>query len=186
MGLFDKFKSALGGGSKPGATESVKGPSTVLREAGIDPTGLSFDFTPDGRVTISGTIPDEGARSRILDAIGGIPNVSGIEDRMDLPEPAVEVDVFAAVEETAPEPGEEIAEEITLESEPEDLEVAEEAAAEPRTYTVQAGDTLSKIAQQMYGDASKYNAIFEANTPLLEDPDTIFPGQELVIPDLGD
>jgi LysM repeat protein len=58
---------------------------------------------------------------------------------------------------------------------------AERAAA--RTYTVQAGDTLSKISKQFYGDANKYMRIFEANRDKLKDPDKIQPGQELVIPE---
>ena len=49
-------------------------------------------------------------------------------------------------------------------------------------YTVKSGDTLSKIAQQFYGSASKYQAIFEANRPMLKDPDRIYPGQVLRIP----
>ena len=51
-----------------------------------------------------------------------------------------------------------------------------------RTYTVQAGDTLSKISKQFYGNANEYMKIFEANRNLLKDPDKINPGQELVIP----
>ena len=49
-------------------------------------------------------------------------------------------------------------------------------------YTVVSGDTLSKIAKDHYGDAMKYPAIFEANRPMLEDPDKIYPGQTLRIP----
>ncbi|HET9159835.1 MAG TPA: peptidoglycan-binding protein LysM [Caulobacteraceae bacterium] len=49
-------------------------------------------------------------------------------------------------------------------------------------YTVQSGDTLSKIAKQFYGDANRYSAIFEANKPMLKDPDEIYPGQVLRIP----
>lgn len=49
-------------------------------------------------------------------------------------------------------------------------------------YTVESGDTLSKIAKAHYGDASKYPAIFEANRPMLTDPDRIYPGQVLRIP----
>jgi nucleoid-associated protein YgaU len=49
-------------------------------------------------------------------------------------------------------------------------------------YTVQSGDTLSKIAQQHYGNANQYPRIFEANRPLLRDPDEIYPGQVLRIP----
>ncbi len=52
-------------------------------------------------------------------------------------------------------------------------------------YTVKSGDTLSKIAKEHYGDAMKYPVIFEANTPMLSDPDKIYPGQTLRIPSLG-
>lgn len=59
----------------------------------------------------------------------------------------------------------------------------EVAAADPaQYYTVVKGDTLSKIAKQYYGDANAYNAIFEANKPLLKHPDKIYPGQVLRIP----
>lgn len=51
-------------------------------------------------------------------------------------------------------------------------------------YTVTRGDTLSKIARQHYGDAMKYTVIFEANRPMLEHPDRIYPGQVLRIPRL--
>jgi nucleoid-associated protein YgaU len=51
-------------------------------------------------------------------------------------------------------------------------------------YTVQRGDTLSKISKQFYGDAMKYMVIFDANTPMLKDPDKIYPGQVLRIPEL--
>lgn len=50
------------------------------------------------------------------------------------------------------------------------------------TYTVQSGDTLSKIAKEHYGDANRYMEIFEANREQLSDPDKIKPGQELIIP----
>ena len=48
--------------------------------------------------------------------------------------------------------------------------------------TVKKGDTLSAIAKVQYGDANKYNKIFEANKPLLSHPDKIYPGQVLRIP----
>ena len=50
------------------------------------------------------------------------------------------------------------------------------------SYTVQKGDTLSKISKQYYGDPNQYNRIFEANRDQLKDPDKIFPGQVLKIP----
>ena len=53
----------------------------------------------------------------------------------------------------------------------------------PSTYReVKSGDTLSKIAKEVYGDAKAYMKIFEANKPMLSDPDKIYPGQTLRIP----
>ncbi|PHS31388.1 MAG: peptidoglycan-binding protein LysM [Methylophaga sp.] len=62
----------------------------------------------------------------------------------------------------------------------------EVANPEPESiiYTVKSGDTLGKIAKAEYGDASKYTVIFEANQPMLQDPDKIFVGQNLRIPAL--
>ena len=56
------------------------------------------------------------------------------------------------------------------------------AAAAPVFHTVGKGETLSAIAKKYLGDANKYNAIFEANRPMLTDPDKIYPGQTLRIP----
>jgi nucleoid-associated protein YgaU len=56
------------------------------------------------------------------------------------------------------------------------------AAAAAKTYTVQSGDTLSKIAKTHLGDANAYMKIFEANKDQLTDPDKIKVGQVLTIP----
>ena len=60
-----------------------------------------------------------------------------------------------------------------------------EPEKEPVFHTVKKGDTLSAIAKQYLGSANKYPAIFEANRPMLSDPDKIYPGQMLRIPDAG-
>jgi LysM repeat protein len=62
--------------------------------------------------------------------------------------------------------------------------VAAEPEPEADFYEVKKGDSLSKIAKQFYGDAMKYPAIFEANKPMLKDPNLIYPGQMLRIPKL--
>jgi uncharacterized protein YidB (DUF937 family) len=54
---------------------------------------------------------------------------------------------------------------------------------EPRTYTVAAGDSLSKIAKRFYGDANQWRRIFEANRDQIQNPDLIHPGQVLRIPE---
>ncbi|MFV9551162.1 LysM peptidoglycan-binding domain-containing protein [Algibacter sp. PT7-4] len=51
-------------------------------------------------------------------------------------------------------------------------------------HIVKSGDTLGKIAKHYYGQASKYQEIFNANTNILKNPDVIHPDQELVIPNL--
>jgi len=56
------------------------------------------------------------------------------------------------------------------------------AAQSGQTYTVKAGDTLSKIAKDHLGDANAYMKIFNANKDQLADPDKIKPGQVLKIP----
>ncbi len=55
-------------------------------------------------------------------------------------------------------------------------------APKQQTYTVAAGDSLSKIAKQFYGNSNEYMKIFEANKDKLTDPNAIKVGQQLVIP----
>jgi nucleoid-associated protein YgaU len=61
-------------------------------------------------------------------------------------------------------------------------QAASAAAAGTKSYTVQSGDTLSKIAKQHYGDANQWRKIFEANRGTISDPDKIQVGQQLTIP----
>ena len=65
----------------------------------------------------------------------------------------------------------------------ESAEAASAPAPSPEvTHTVQAGDTLSKLAREYYGDDKHHRRIFEANRDKLDDPDDIKVGQELKIP----
>lgn len=50
-------------------------------------------------------------------------------------------------------------------------------------YTIVSGDTLSAIAKQFYGKANAYPRIFEANREVIKDPDLIYPGQKIRIPE---
>lgn len=172
MGFFDKLTKVLGG-SDSAKAETVKGPSATLRDHGIDPSNLKFSFNQDASITVSGHAADQSECDRICEAIKDMPNVSGVTNNIVVgtPEP-----------EPAPEPEFEVLDQ-------EDQKLVEETGATEdkengRTYTVESGDTLWAIAQKVYGSGGKYMKIFEANTSLLESPDKIFPGQELVIPDL--
>jgi nucleoid-associated protein YgaU len=60
----------------------------------------------------------------------------------------------------------------------------DQSAPEAKYYTVASGDNLSKISKSQYGDPNKYMKIFEANKPMLKEPDKIYPGQVLRIPPL--
>jgi nucleoid-associated protein YgaU len=52
-----------------------------------------------------------------------------------------------------------------------------------RIYTIAKGDTLGKIAKQFYGDAKQWKKIHEANKDIIKNPDLIYPGQVIKIPD---
>ena len=56
-------------------------------------------------------------------------------------------------------------------------------ATAERTYTVVEGDTLSGIAKRHYGAASQWKRIYDANRDVIDDPDLIYPGQNLRIPE---
>ncbi|MEO8485742.1 MAG: peptidoglycan-binding protein LysM [Betaproteobacteria bacterium] len=63
-----------------------------------------------------------------------------------------------------------------------DMMTVDKSAPAAQFYTVKSGDTLSKISKEYYGDANKYMKIFDANKPMLSNPDKIYPGQNLRIP----
>lgn len=63
------------------------------------------------------------------------------------------------------------------------LSGAQQQTRQPKVHEVQSGDTLSSIARKHYGDANAYQTIFAANQPMLKDPDEIYPGQVLIIPE---
>lgn len=105
-------------------------------------------------VIMTGRVDTIANKNRILVAAGNVEGISKVEDRLAVLPPSGEIPVILPVE------------------------------PEKQFYTVVSGDTLSKIAKRMYGNANKYPVIFEANTPMLKHPDKIYPGQVLVIPPL--
>ena len=62
-------------------------------------------------------------------------------------------------------------------------EVEDDDADDAVFHTVEAGDNLSAVAKKTLGSANRYMEIFEANKPMLSDPDKIYPGQVLRIPE---
>ena len=114
----------------------------------------------EGKLHFHGTVKSEDEKNQIWNALKAVPDYQR-EVMAD-----IKVVPQAAAAAAAPAPA----------------RALRPGAAAGRTYTVQAGDTLSGIAKQHLGDASKYTKIFEANRDVLSDPDKIKPGQVLKIP----
>ncbi len=164
MGLFDFMKQAgakiLG---KDHAGEVTVPLSQHLRNHGIDPSGISFKFETDGTVVMSGTVKDQETREKAVLIVGNVEGVSRVDDQLS---------VGAAVSNSPPGASSSLPR----------ASAGSDGGWTSKTYTVESGDTLSAIAKKMYGDAGKYHQIFEANKPMLKDPDHIYPGQVLRIP----
>lgn len=177
MGIFDSIKSAFGNKDESEADSTIS-PSQLLQNAGLDTSGLHFGFGT-ASITVSGEIAHENERQKVLDILATAPGINTVQDNMTVAEAAPEAasaDAPAA-DTVSTEP------EVAERDEP---EAPAEAPGDSDTYTVQSGDTLWKISAAHYGEGSKYMKIFEANTDLLDNPDQIFPGQELKIPKLDD
>jgi nucleoid-associated protein YgaU len=112
----------------------------------------------DGKLHFNGTVKSEDEKNQIWNALKSVPDHQSevVADIKVVPQAAAAAGAGAGAQATGASAG--------------------------RTYTVQAGDTLSGIAKQHLGDASKYTKIFEANRDVLSDPDKIKPGQVLKIP----
>lgn len=140
MGLFDFVKNAgksLFGSSDANAAEAI------AKEVGDPTLADKIKVEVDGEnVRISGDIPDQATKEKLILAAGNVEGVSKVEEDL-----------------------------TTAQTEP-----------EASFHTVEKGDTLWAIAKKSYGNGSKYMAIFEANKPMLSDPDKIYPGQKLRIP----
>ncbi|HVE79908.1 MAG TPA: LysM peptidoglycan-binding domain-containing protein [Gemmatimonadaceae bacterium] len=102
--------------------------------------------------------------------MGLLDNIFGDKNRgkRDAPRPRADFsDVQSGASSTAPAPA----------------APARPAERAVRTYTVVSGDTLSKIAKRQYGDAAKWQTIYEANRATIKNPDLIYPGQVLTLPE---
>ena len=156
MGFFDFFKKDKGKELFPenAATEAR---ADAIR-AEIKRLGLPGDITVNvegSKVKIGGKVPDEATRRKLVMIAGNVKHVDSVDDSG-----------FAPMAPTAPGTP----------------QAAPAAPAPMKTRTVESGDTLSKIAKESLGDANAYMKIFNANTPMLKDPDDIYPGQVLIIP----
>ena len=162
MGMFDFIKDAGEKIFKPGEAKAEAAIEKHIGSYGLDISGLKVEV--DGQTAvIEGQAKDVATRERAVLVAGNIEGIEKVDDRMTVASSGAD---FSAVTGGS------------------SAVVGAGGTGDwtSRTYTVVKGDTLSKISKEMYGDANKYNTIFEANKPMLKDPDKIYPGQKLRIP----
>lgn len=167
MGIFNFAKDAgqslrnaigLGGRDEEDLQKALQQNGITLQNLDLKVRGSS--------VTVSGVADSQAEREKAILVLGNTKGVDKVEDNIQV----------AAAQRVQP----------TAAPAPQAQAQAAPQAAQPvqesRFYQVKSGDNLSKIAKEFYGDANKYSAIFEANKPMLKDPDEIYPGQVLRIP----
>ncbi len=169
MGFFDFLADA---GSRVFGKDDPEPEATLpvikhIENSGVDISNIKTKLT-QGVVTLSGYVPNQEQKEKAVLTAGNIAGISRVQDNLILGAPPADVAEVekAEAEVAAAEEGK-----------------AGEEAWESRTYTVKSGDTLGKIAKEIYGNAMEYPKIFEANKPMLSDPDKIYPGQVLRIPE---
>ena len=164
MGLFDFIKNA---GKKPEDEANIAASlQKAVQDMGLNIRNIHVNFD-DGLATIRGEAASVRDREMARLVVG---NHEGVEKVND--------DGLKVVPPRAA-PGASRAPAPTPAAAP---TTAARSSVESKMYTVQKGDTLSEIAEKFYGESSKYPQIFEANRPMLKDPDEIYPGQVLRIP----
>ncbi|WP_395377613.1 peptidoglycan-binding protein LysM [Marinicella sp. W31] len=168
MGFFDFVKQAGSGlfGSDEAEADVTLPIIKHIEKAGVDISNLKTKLA-QGVVTLTGYVPNQEQKEKAVLTAGNIQGVARVQDNLILGAPPADpVEVEKAEAEVAAaeadKPGED--------------------GWESNTYTVKSGDTLGKIAKEIYGNAMDYPKIFEANRPMLSDPDKIYPGQVLRIP----
>ena len=131
----------------------------------LNPFTVVVENAKEGKVALIGYAETMADKEKAIVAAGNIDGVEKINDRIKIGQPQWMKDKKAEEEE-------------------EEEELGEGELPTARFYTVKSGDTLGAIAKAMYGNAGKYPVIFEANKPMLSNPDKIYPGQTLRIPPL--
>jgi nucleoid-associated protein YgaU len=152
MGFFEFLKD-IGDNILGKGNDAEDIKKKLITELGASVEKLEVAFT-DGIVTLSGVADTPETREKAILLAGNIKGVKTVNgDKF----------VYAACK---------IA----------DADEYKEAEMTSDFYTIKSGDTLSAISQKYYGDANKYNQIFEANREVIKHPDKIYPGQQIRIP----
>lgn len=164
MGLFN-FTRNLGKNIRDAVTGGDPSAEDLKKELlgkGITLQNLTLSVN-DGTVQIGGVADTNAEREKAILIVGNTKGVEKVQESIQVTQPRFQ-------------PGA-TAQQTSAPAQPRTPD-----AAETRFHTVASGDTLSAIAKKYYGEAGKYMRIFEANKPMLSDPDEIYPGQVLRVP----
>lgn len=154
----------------------VKALEAEVKALGLDSGDVHLTLRGD-TVKVESKGADRETMEKLILAVGNIKGIARVE--ADLPKADVPFGAAAAAEPAVPPASAAAA--ATPAAAPAGAAAAAPADA-PLFHTVKKGETLSDIAQHYLGKASLYPKIFEANRPMLSDPDKIYPGQTLRIP----
>ena len=152
MGLFDFIKSA-GRKLNPGQeAQEIKDLLTRSLSGQISNLNVSW---ADGTAKVFGVATSHAAKEKAVLLAGNHDGVEKVDDQITVAQ-------------------------TTLAQDAASVQATQVAASE--FYTIEKGDSLSKIAGEKMGDTGKWKALFDANKEVIEDPDKIYPGQRIRIP----
>ena len=173
MGLFNFVKSVgekLGIGEQAPDAQSIKTALDGLN-LGIENVKVAVE---NGKAILTGAVKDQATLEKAILAVGNLHSIESVNtDNLKVENGQKSASNQTAQAGTA---------QTSSASQPSGSQ-----PAEPHFYEVKKGDTLWKIAEEVYGKGhgGKNKIIFEANKPMLKSPEKIFPGQQLRIPDLN-
>ncbi|MBI0163703.1 LysM and BON domain-containing protein [Bartonella sp. M0283] len=176
MGLFNFVKSVgekLGLGEQAPDAQSIK---TALDGLNLGTENVKV-AVENGKAILTGAVKDQATLEKAILAVGNLHSIESVNtDNLK-----VENGQKSASNQTAQ------AGTSQTSSNPTSTQSSGSQSTEPHFYEVKKGDTLWKIAEEVYGKGhgDKNKIIFEANKPMLKSPEKIFPGQKLRIPDLN-
>ena len=184
MGLFsfaekagEKLREAVTGGGAPNEAEL----RADLQKNGITIQNLDLDVKGD-TVRITGIADTNAEREKAILVLGNRKDVDQVDDDIRILQPR-RANLGTGQQTTMATGGPTVAGGLGAQAQSQSQNQPRVPDAdETRFHRVQSGETLSKIAAQYYGESNKYTQIFEANRPLLKDPDHIYPGQMLRVP----
>ena len=175
MGIFDFIKNAGNKIFKQNERDddSIEDVRRHLAAHGVSTKDVTIMVDGD-KITLMGYVPSIDVKEKTVLLAGNIDGIAKVDDRLHVGvRPGQPTLAGGSTQGTGTG---------KVQMSPNETSGTGAHAWQSRTYTVEKGDTLSAIAKKFYGDASDYPIIFEANKPMLSDPDKIYPGQVLRIP----